>query len=792
MKSIKAFLVILVLIASSLQADIIRVPLDQSSIQAGINAALGGDTVLVAENTYYENINFKGKAITVASEFIMDGDTSHISKTIIDGSQPSNPDSGSVVYFDSGTDSTSILCGFTIAGGTGTDYSIIDPVDGQILTGVVGGGIFVHLSGGKICHNIITENHIEGFKSIGGGGIHGWFIAENKTLIIEKNVVSSNTVVAKNNSGAGGIFIWAHDWGDVFIRNNQIVKNSVIVTGAWKAQGGGIWCDFPLPTKGKVTVSNNIIVQNEVHCENSFGGGMTITHWKMDDPNPSDHDPNPLIYNNIIADNYSEDRGGGIEVWTAYNGSFPSDWDVSSQPAIINNTIVNNHARTGSGLFLYRSNALIMNSIVWNDLSNPGSTEIDYSDVGHTWGSNFESVSIYNSIVRDGNWNDLSNKVFATDPLFDDTLYHLSDNSPAVGLGRGSITIDEANYKAPLYDLNGNIRPNPVDTLIDIGAYESSYPANKFVNPKSFENVEEKTYLNPGSDYLKVRSEIDNPDNHSVNVFARIASVDESVKDSVELFDDGDHDDGEADDQVFGGELGPVDGENEFKLSLGIKDNDNGTYNIFNDNQRVTTIGPITVESLNLRPLFGTVYALDLPLRNLGQTTTARNITVELATTDTINVISIVPNNKDAIDIPPGQVVEIEQSHNISFSPNSSADILFTVKILGNGQSFWTDVVTNIEIEDHAIPLTYSLSQNYPNPFNPVTLINYQLPITNYVELSIYNLLGQRVVNIVNEKQNAGSHQVEWDATNMASGVYLFRIKVGNEFTDTKKLLLLK
>jgi photosystem II stability/assembly factor-like uncharacterized protein len=109
-----------------------------------------------------------------------------------------------------------------------------------------------------------------------------------------------------------------------------------------------------------------------------------------------------------------------------------------------------------------------------------------------------------------------------------------------------------------------------------------------------------------------------------------------------------------------------------------------------------------------------------------------------------------------------------------------------------NGLVLKTDGINWINQNTGKIyPNQFRLSQNYPNPFNPITMINYQLPIKSEVEISIYNLLGQKIATLVDKKQNAGTHQVKWDATNFASGIYYYRLEAG-EFQEVKKMILLR
>ena len=87
--------------------------------------------------------------------------------------------------------------------------------------------------------------------------------------------------------------------------------------------------------------------------------------------------------------------------------------------------------------------------------------------------------------------------------------------------------------------------------------------------------------------------------------------------------------------------------------------------------------------------------------------------------------------------------------------------------------------------------LNYNLLQNYPNPFNPTTKIKFKIPQSIKVKIEVFNLLGQSIVTLLNKKMPAGSHEIEFNAKNLPSNVYLYRIQT-NEFQQVKKMILIK
>ena len=128
--------------------------------------------------------------------------------------------------------------------------------------------------------------------------------------------------------------------------------------------------------------------------------------------------------------------------------------------------------------------------------------------------------------------------------------------------------------------------------------------------------------------------------------------------------------------------------------------------------------------------------------------------------------------------INPGQLPPMYNGYSITAHPGqTNVNFNFTL--------------TDVEGQPSSIPDKYSLSQNYPNPFNPVTAIKYSIPNEGFVSLKIYNVLGSEVATLVNEFKNAGSYNVSFNAENLSSGVYYYKLKSGT-FVETKKMILLK
>ncbi len=442
------------------RAAVIHVPADQSTIQAGIDAAVAGDTVLVADGTYTgegnRDIELQGKAITVRSE--NGPEQCHLD---CQGSL-AEPHRGFHIHSGEGEDT--VIQGFTIRGGWTFDF--------------YGGAILCEEASPTIRQNVIGQNHARGNYPYGSGGGIGCVYA---TPLISGNSIRDNTA----ENGGGGIAC--------FHASPIIIANTISDNQAYL--GGGVQCR----ASSAPAISHNIFEGNSadygggaVYCvdqsaaaidqnlirgnQGGKGGGL---YWYMT--------THPSVTNNIIAENEADDFGGGIycdgsmaiiagnlivdnEAYDSGAGITCADFAV---PTIIGNTIAGNRAGNGGGLFVtsfatpfiinntitgnyaflygggiicgYDSHAEISNSILWGNEAVSGQEiyvddwaelTVSYSDVEGGQAAAF--VSQYGDLYW-GSGNIEADPLFVAGPRGD---YYLSQvaagqqqDSPCVDAG---------------------------------------------------------------------------------------------------------------------------------------------------------------------------------------------------------------------------------------------------------------------------------------------------------------------------------------------------------------------
>lgn len=358
--------ILLLMIAASALAlnaqQTINVPSRFGSIQDAIDAAGNGDTVLVDDGIYQERIDFKGKAIHLASHFIIDGDESHIENTIIDGSQLEGYDESSTVNFISGEDTLSILQGFTVLGGNGSTYAW--PVEEFLI----GSAVCVVESGATIRDNIfrdcfLCDTTLTGSTGVVGSAVYAYSDYPDDFLIFERNQLINNHALSYNFT-IGALFsrINARITENVFSGNLSesigtswaqaaaiqatpvpgteiIFENNLLEDNV--AKGLKCWGSAGWFSGHKFQFNNNTVVNNKALSptnSNIYSGGILFT----------EPEANSLISGNYFFNNKAVDEEGNI---IGRGGALRLDGEYNMPVLVIGNYFISDSADRGGAIY---------------------------------------------------------------------------------------------------------------------------------------------------------------------------------------------------------------------------------------------------------------------------------------------------------------------------------------------------------------------------------------------------------------------------------------------------------
>jgi len=226
---------------------------------------------------------------------------------------------------------------------------------------------------------------------------------------------------------------------------------------------------------------------------------------------------------------------------------------------------------------------------------------------------------------------------------------------------------------------------------------------------------------------------------------------------------------------------------------------DNGTNWSFPSNTGFPTSNITTLSSIGTNLFLGTMTGVYL------STDDGANWNAVNTGLTTLNVRSAVVNGNNLFVGTNGGGVFLTTDNGSNWSAVNTGltnKYVYALAVIGSdlyagtmGSGLWkrslSDMVTAVEDNKINQPLNFTLFQNYPNPFNPTTTIQYNIPKTGFVKISVYDILGKEIKTLVSEEKNPGSYEVEFEANGLASGIYYYTIRTG-DFTQSRKMILMK
>jgi len=733
-------------------ADIINIPADYSTIQAGINAASNGDTVLVQPGTYVENINYNGKNITVGSLFITTADTSYISQTIIDGNQ-----NGSVVTYINGEDSTATLTGFTLTNGC---YD--------------GGGIFCYNSHPILKYLNISNNFIDPcFCFYGGAGI--CFINSNASLqnsIIRDNVgydcgggiycgesdielgnleIHNNTTTGVNSFGGG-----------IFLIDSYLIIIDVEMSGNKSSNGGAI-CS----SNSTIELKNVNIINNSASMS---GGGISNKY------------DTEIIFSNVykcnIYGNQISGKGAGSDIYSGslinvivdtFSVMYPTDYYTSP---LQNFTFDINHG--------------VLNQIDADLYVSPTGSN---SNSGLTQDEPLQTIHYATSVIISDSLNPhtiyLAEGVYSPSQNDEQFPINVPDDVSLVGKLMDDVILDAENSArvlclinmknslvSNLTIMNGNSDGGSGIYLSysDVSLYNLIIKNNAGLFGSGIYNFLSKLTL----DKVIVADNISDRSAGIANINSDLIIKNSSIINNAKMSG-----------STSASGIYCTSGQLEIINSI-IADNSGG-YGVYAH----WTSGETEISYSNFwNNEEGNFYGLNDSIGN-NVTTNANGDSCDIYYNIQENPLFVNPLDGDYhlswanFPIPDSTMSPCIDAGD----PTSPLDPDGTIADMG---AYYFN--QNVSVDDPQEMSNYMLT-NYPNPiisnFNDLT-VSFSIHKPGKVKIQLFNIKGQLVSTLINEEKNIGDYTISHTVNELSSGIYFTKMSIDGVDREIKKVVLLR